>query len=387
MGLEEFKEGLAACSSCGTCSYGRGPHNPWLEEPSPTRRCPELERYKFMSYSARGMLYLARLLYSQELEIDKDMARVFYACTGCGVCEQLCYEPFTDIFRAVKEEIVQAGLGPPDDRKKMVENIERFHNLFGEESVKRTEWAKGLEIPKEGDTLFFAGCRISYRQGEDAKATVALLRAANVEVAYLGEEEWCCGWDARWDGRKDIQEAMATHNLEAIKASGAERVILSCPHGYVAFKKHYPEMVGKLPFEVLHLTEFLTGLIKEGKVKFNNLATRLTYHDPCVLGRHSRIYEQPREILASIPGVELVEMERKKRYAWCCGGTVNYAEWCSKERLEEAKKVADTLVTACPLCFENLSAAAKKEGIQVAVLSMPMLLAKQLLGQDPFCKN
>jgi len=294
------------------------------------------------------------------------------------MCEELCYQPFTDIFRAAKEEIVQEGLGPPEDRKKAVENIERFHNPFGEESVKRTEWADGLDIPKKGDTLFFAGCRTSYRQGEDAKATIALLRAANVEVAYLGEEEWCCGWDAGWDGCKDVQEAMVTHNLEVIKASGAKRVIFTCPHGYVAFKKHYPQMVGELPFEILHLTEFLAGLIREGKIRFRNLDTKLTYHDPCMLGRHSGIYEQPREILVGIPGVELVEMERKKKYAWCCGGTVNYAEWCAKERLEEAREVADTLVTACPLCFDNLSSAARKDGIQIAVHSMPILLAKQL---------
>lgn len=377
MGLEQFR-GLSACKSCGTCSYGRGPNNPWLDEPSPVHRCPELERYKFLSYSPRGMLYLARLIASKELKVDENVARVYYACTGCGLCEELCYEPFTDIFRTMKEEIVKAGLEPSDHKKKAIENIRKFHNPFGEGSTKRAEWAKELKISRQGDTLFFAGCRTSHGQSEDAKATVAILRAANIEVAYLGEEEWCCGWDARWGGHNDIQEAMAVHNVEAIKASGAKRVIFTCPHGYVAFKKHYPKIVGELPFEILHLSELIADLVKKGKIKFHGSATKITYHDPCMLGRYSGIYQQPREILGSIPGLELVEMERNKSFAWCCGSTVNYADWVAVKRLEEAKKVADTLVTACPLCFENLSSAAKKEGIQIAVHSLPVLLAKGL---------
>jgi heterodisulfide reductase subunit D len=377
MGLEMFK-GLGACKSCGTCGYGRGPNNPWLEEPAPSHRCPELERYKFLSYSPRGMLYLARLMNSKQLSINADVAQIFYACTGCALCEELCFKPFMDIFQTVKEKIAKENPEILGDRKKATDCVRQFKNPFGEQSLKRDEWAKDLKLPKRGDTVFFVGCRISYKQAEEAKAVLTILKAANMEIAYLGEDEWCCGWGPQRDGFQEVSEAMAVHNVEVIKATGARRVIFACPHGYAAFKKQCSKIVGHLPFEILHLTELLAVLIKDGKIKFNSSVRRLTYHDPCILGRHSGIYEQPREILRSIPGVELVEMERNRKYSWCCGGTVDYAEWCSKERLMEAKRVADTLVTACPLCFENLSSAAKKEGIRLTVLSLPILLAKEL---------
>jgi Fe-S oxidoreductase len=201
---------------------------------------------------------------------------------------------------------------------------------------------------------------------------------AGIDIGYLGGEEWCCGRPADWDGQPEIQEQMARHNIKAMKEAGAKKIIFACPGCYLTFRDEYPQMVGTLPFETLHITEYLLQFVKSGKLKFKKSAAKITYHDPCHLGRFAGVFKQPRELLTRVPGVELVEMERHGRFSYCCGGSSDFSEWVASQRLEEAKKAANTIVTACPRCVQNLSIAARKDKGGMAVYSITTYLTNNL---------
>ena len=389
MSLERVKDFLPFCIHCGDC-WSHGPANPFREDmvPPPYVKCPIHERYRFLSYSLRGIWDIADAIYNRGFPITPDVLKRAYTCLSCGRCAEECWlrEDAMPMIRALREEIVERGFGPPEPNQKVDENIRNAHTVFAGKDKERIAWAEEYKLAKTGDNLYFAGCYGAYRTPDSAKATVKILQAAGVDVAYLGTDEWCCGFHPGWDGQPSIEEDMAVHNVETIKAAGAKRVIFACPSCYLSFKEDYPRIVGELPFEVVHIVELLPALIAKKKLKFKTIAKKVTYHDPCHLGRQLKVYEEPRKALTSIPGVELVEMPRNRRWAWCCGGgggvTMNaYPDFSlstAKDRLLEAKGVADTLVTACPLCVDNLSLAKKRDGIKVAIYDMPVFLAEAL---------
>jgi heterodisulfide reductase subunit D len=331
------------------------------------------------------MRYLARLVYYDHHPIDTDLAQIYYRCTSCGICNENCLARPMDIFlTSMREEIVKVGL-EPEPVNKANNNIAVVHNPFGSKEEAPSRWAEGLNLPKRAKTIYFAGCYASYRQPEIAKSTVAILRSTGEEIGYLGEDEWCCGNYAKWSGNMKIADEMVVHNIEAIKASGAKKVIFSCDEGYRAFKKDYSQKED-LPFEITHLTEYLAKLVEQKKIKFKRGdAEIVTYHDSCFLGRHMGIYEAPRKVL-SVMGVKLNEMIYNRRWSICCGsgaGVVStvdadYASWSAKNRLLHAKEVAKTLLTTCPRCVENFSKTNRKEKIGLKILSFPEFVRDNL---------
>ena len=389
MGLDKVRGVLAICIHCGDC-FAHGPSSPFKEDviPPPYVRCPCYERFHFVSYTLRGILDIAEAVYHRGFPITPDVIKRVYSCVTCGLCAEECTlgANTLPVIRAFREEIVERGLGPPEPNRKVDENISEVHNPFGQRAEERGKWAEEFKLPATGPDLLFAGCLNSYWSPESAKATVRVLKAAGIEVAYLGAEEWCCGTHPGWDGQVRLEEKMARHNLEATKAAGAKRAIFACPSCYRTFKEDYPEIMGQLPFDVIHITELIAELIDEGKIKFKGYAQKLTYHDPCHLGRELKIYEPPRKVLTSIPGVELGEMNRHGRWAWCCGGGAGvtafadpeFSQWTAKQRLLEAKEAADMLVTACPLCFHNFSTTAEKENIGMTIYDFSVLVAEAM---------
>ncbi|MFC2024779.1 (Fe-S)-binding protein, partial [Chloroflexota bacterium] len=315
-----------------------------------------------------------------------DLQKVAYSCTTCGYCDAVCPLGPTEAFVALREDMVDRGVDPPEANKKVDENVRIKHNFMGAHPEARAKWAEGLNLPKNGDVMYFAGCYASYRQPDTAKAVVKLLEKVGINVAHLGNDEWCCGVPPLWNGERSIAVDMMNHNFESIKKSGAKTVVISCAECYRMLRTNYPEVVGKLPFEVLHVSEFLAQLVDKGKLKFNKLEGKITYHDPCFLGRHSGVYDAPREVLRSIPGIDLVEMDRHRQWASCCGsgaGVVATAypeltKHCSAKRILEAKQVADTVVTACPRCVETLKAANKHAGLNVNIYDLPVFVATAL---------
>ena len=235
--------------------------------------------------------------------------------------------------------------------------------------------------------VYFPGCMATYREQDIAKTTIDLLKKAGIEFTMLGEEEWCCGSVMLRTGNTDVAQEMAEHNIEAFKNAGADTVITSCSGCFKTIKSDYEKLAGPQDYEVKHVLEFIKDLIEEGKLTFPETKVKVTYHDPCHLGRHSGMYDIPREVLTSIPGLELVEMERNRENARCCGagGGVSSAykdlsNQMADDRIVDADKTgAEVLTSACPFCTHQLRLAAERKGSKMRVLDITELLM-EILG-------
>ncbi|UCE37525.1 MAG: hypothetical protein JSW00_19060 [Thermoplasmata archaeon] len=234
--------------------------------------------------------------------------------------------------------------------------------------------------------LYFPGCMATYRAKDIAKSTIELLKKADVEFILLGEDEWCCGSVMLRTGNMEVGKDMMEHNVDAINKSGADVVVTSCSGCFRTLKQDYETMTGSLDFEVKHVLELLVDLIDKGSLKFPETKLKVTYHDPCHLGRHSGLYDVPRDILKSIPGLALVEMARSRQNARCCGagggvraGFPELSDQMADTRLKEAEETgADVLTSACPFCTFALREAAGRNDSKIRVLDMPELLMEIL---------
>lgn len=369
--------------------FGPGFHTPLREGDvvpeggTPTPRCPSYAKFKFLSFSARGRLWLAAAVYYRSFPLSSDLAKVAFTCTTCGLCDQLCFLAKVPVFRSLREEIAEHGLKQAGVRT-VDENIRRFNNPFGMEVGQRTDWARNLAFSESSDILYFAGCYASYAHPEVARATVNILNAAGLDVAYLAEKEVCCGNHLLWSGDVKGAKARGAALLRTIEKSGSRIVVFSCPHCLRTFKIDYEEMFGALPFKTKHISEVVANMISEGKLDLKTGSIRkATYHDPCTLGRHLGVYEEPREIIKGIPNLEFVEMGRRRQWSWCCGsgGSVvlhafpDFARWVARDRLGEAKGVADILVTSCAQCKAHLQDVAKRERIDIRIQDLPEIIA------------
>jgi Fe-S oxidoreductase len=222
----------------------------------------------------------------------------------------------------------------------------------------------------------------TYRAKNIAKSTIELLKRGGVEFDLLGEDEWCCGSVMLRTGNSDVADELREHNVEAFKKSGTDMVITSCSGCFKTLSQDYEKETGSLDFEVKHFLEVLRELVEQGKLKFSETKMKVTYHDPCHLGRHSGMYDIPRDILKSIPGLEFVEMPKNRENARCCGAgggvRAGYRELSDKmadTRIEEAVGTgAEVLTSACPFCTFALREAAERKGSKIRVLDLPELL-------------
>ncbi|UCE73798.1 MAG: hypothetical protein JSV56_12345 [Methanomassiliicoccales archaeon] len=232
--------------------------------------------------------------------------------------------------------------------------------------------------------LYFPGCMATYRAKDIAKSTIELLKKGGVEFKLLGEDEWCCGSVMLRTGNIEVGREMIKHNVDAIQKSGVDVVVTSCSGCFRTLKQDYEKMTGSMDFTVKHVLEILEELIEQGKLKFPEAKMKVTYHDPCHLGRHSGLYDVPRKILASISGLELLEMTRNRRNARCCGagggvraGFKDLSDQMADTRLKEAEETgAEVLTSACPFCTFALREAAERNGSKMRVLDLPELLVE-----------
>lgn len=379
--LEQIRKMVYSCVQCGYC------REKYSDEVFTTliayRVCPIREHTGgFEHHCARGKIKIAQGILEGRFDYSEELINILYTDPDCKLCSWICHaEPMLDpvtIWRAMRQDIVSAGIGPPEPLKKIDDRVSEKYNAFGARHDRRTRWAADLDLPKIGDTVYFAGCHASYPKPKIARSTVAILRKAGIDVAYLAEDEWCCGVVQFHDGAIDIAEDMARHNVGTIKSSGARRVVTACAECYKSFKVEYPALLGELPFEVVHSSEILADLVTSGKLKLKNGfgERKITYHDPCQLGRYCQLYDPPREVLQRIPEVELVEMLRHRGNAWCCGNGADMvrsmdsdlASEIAGDRIVEANEAsAEAIVTACPRCLESLERVS--QGMKVYDLS------------------
>lgn len=389
--LEQYKESLDSCMHCGGCS-ARGPINPHnhVELPphewqSPNNKCPSYEYYKFRSHTGMGRLLLTASTFRDGTPITDELTNIAYTCSTCGVCNEICptHGPM-NVILALRQEIVEQGKDLPAPLKDLYGNMDEKHNLFGLE--KR---AKSIPtLPKKGEDVYFTGCYTSYLLPKIEKANIEVLKAGGLDLAHLGEEERCCGEVAKQSGNLELFKKMAKDNVEAMKKAGAKRVIVSCAHCYKTWKTDYPNAVEEdLPFEVVHVTDLIADLIKEGKIKLDHkINKKVTFHDPCFLREDHKDNKAPREILQSIPGIETEEMERFGRWSYCCGAGGKIALNCypdfaaaiGNERINEAKAAADNVVTACPVCYNQLRYTAEADNVDIEVNDISVLVAEAM---------
>jgi len=238
-------------------------------------------------------------------------------------------------------------------------------NPLNEERKNRANWAEGLSVKTftEGmEVLYFPGCYLSYdpRLKKVARATADILNRAGIDFGILGPRENCCGESIRKTGDEELFKRLAKENIKTFIDNGVKKILVSSPHCYHTFKNEYPEF--KVNFEVVHISQYLLELINEGRLEFTTeYGKKVTYHDPCYLGRHNGIYDEPREVLKKAPGLELIEMADLRQDSLCCGGgggriwmETPKGQRFSDLRLEQAIGVgAEVLVTACPYCITN----------------------------------
>lgn len=382
MALKKYVDEIYQCSRCGYCREMVYP------EMGTYKVCPTRETFGFESNTGRGKMNIAAALLEGRLKYSDRLAeRIYNGCLLCGNCKAHCPVQVNvmRVTRAMREEIVELGMGPPDPCRKVDSAVREKHNMFGQDPAKRSRWASSFRLPKKGDVVYFAGCYASYVYTETAKATVDILKQAGINVAYLGEGEWCCGIRQLYDGSVSLAKEIARHNVSALRDAGAKQVVTSCASCYHALKTEYSEVIGELPFEVVHIGELIARLIEEGKIELKNgIDKKVTYHDPCHLGRYEGVYDPPRNVIKGIPEISLVEMLRNRESAWCCGGgAMTYtaypglAKSIADTRIEEAKDVgAEVIVTGCALCITVLRPSAIKA--KMKVYDLPLIVAESM---------
>ncbi len=292
-----------------------------------------------------------------------------WRCTTCGRCPERCPRGVKQIevgvsLRRVATEYEVFPASVRSARTARASIISEGNPLQGERK-KRADWAndQSVKIYTEGmEVLFFVGCYLSYdpRMKKVATATANILNKAGVDFGILGNRENCCGESIRKTGNEELFKRLARENIKTFIDNGVKKVIVSSPHCYHTFKNEYPEFM--VNFEVVHISQYLLELINEGRLEITGeYAKKVTYHDPCYMGRHNSIYDEPREVLKKIPGLELTEMPDSRKDSLCCGGgggriwmDTPKEERFSDLRLEQANEVgAEVLVTSCPYCITN----------------------------------
>lgn len=310
-------------------------------------------------------------------------SRDVWSCLGCAQCNTRCPAliDIAEFNRSYRHQARKAGFLPKESHHGILQTITRLQTRSVNQ--KRNDWAKDTGNFKEtGDIFYFVGCLpyfditfnyLNLSPLNSAKNALTLLNRIGIEPV-ISNDERCCGHDAICSGDVDTFHELALWNLEVIKASGAKTVLFSCPEGYATFKYFYSRYFGKLPFDVIHLVDYLARELPRSELKFHlSSGEVITYQDPCRLGRWDHLFDKPRQLLTMVPGTKLVEMERTRENALCCG-TSAWMECsrCSKviqiERLTEAKQTkADKLITACPKCQIHLTCAQSNEDIDIRV--------------------
>ncbi len=331
--------------------------------------CPAYRVDGWESVSPRGKLKLAESIG----KIDARLLEDIYKCSLCGLCEVVCPEKLelVEFWENLRTKLVEAGKTLPAHRK-LAEIVSLYGNPYGEDQKTRASWL-GRELGN-AKTLYFAGCMASFKLQRIAKSTASILEKLGIEFRVAGGEEYCCGSPFLRTGYRKVAEKLFEKNVRVWQKMGIERIVTSCPGCYRTIALDYAEMAEakgiELDIEVIHVTAILDSELSSGDRR--DILT--TFHDPCHLGRHMGVYEEPRSVIRKL-GLELVEMERNRELALCCGAGgglrtqfKEISRAISRERIKEAEATgAELLLTSCPFCVYQLSRSAEKMGSKIKV--------------------
>jgi Fe-S oxidoreductase len=292
-----------------------------------------------------------------------------WRCTTCGSCPQQCPRDVRQIESGVslRRLATEYGMFPSAVKplRAVSASLSGAGNPLGEDRARRADWAEGLGVQtftEEMELLYFPGCYLSYdpRLKKVARATAGILQQAGIDYGILGIQENCCGESIRKTGNEDLFRRLAKENIKTFVDHGVKRILVSSPHCYHTFKNEYPEFM--VHFEVVHIAQLLDELIEEGRLTLSGkFARRVAYHDPCYLGRHNGVYDEPRRVLQGVTGLEWIELSESRKTSLCCGGgggriwmdTVKGERFSDLRVVQAVEAGAQVLATACPYCIAN----------------------------------
>ena len=367
-----------ACANCGYCRV----------------ECPLFNAVGWESASPRGKFHFLREYLKGNTALDERMAEMFFVCTSCQQCNLACQVKASideDWGLTMRPAIRKEGYQPPIMYLKSAHNILVSHNPSGAPQEKRKDWmTPDLRVKDEGETGYWAGCAgsFTYALRNLPVNTVRILNQAGIEPVYLGDDEWCCGGTLFTVGATEEALETVKHNIEELNKRGIKTLITSCSGCWWNLTHLYPRFAKKLnlkyDIKVKHITEFISELIEEGKIKMERpVDLKVTYHDGCHIGRGGGIYDPPRKILAAIPGLELVEMPRNREHAACCGKhAIFYAQLAktiNHSRVAEAEQTgAEAIVCSCQACESNFHIGVPEVGAKLEVLDITDLIVESM---------
>ena len=378
---------LDACTRCGECIAWCPTYTEKENEAiTPLGKIDQVRRFAAREWGLWARLFGPRPIPEDRLQAHSEGT---YDCTLCARCHEVCpvHIDTRPLWLAMREQLVEAGVYPQAMRE-MRERVVMTHNKLGEPNENRGSWADKLaERPPalrpgdRADLVYFVGCVAAMMPMAYSipQSMTGILKHAGLSFATLGSEEWCCGFPLIIAGMSDDARELVAHNVEAVRQSGAGRLVVTCPSCYHTWKETYPRLLGEpLGFQVLHAVELLDELIDEGRLLPGAQERRVTYHDPCDLGRTSGLYDAPRRVLRTIPGLVYREMADHHERSLCCGGggDVEMADpeltaAVARSRLLQAQEAgAEVIVTACQQCKRTLLGAARKEKIRIRTLDI-----------------
>jgi len=360
--LEEIPIREAAC--CLACNYCRDGCPTSRHMGIPVPQLIPTTRVLAASHSKRVVGPRTPSLMS----FSDDLLSSLNLCVGCGYCKEVCPNglDFPSLVEQSRYYLMKRGLKPPQTFESIPADIANVNNPYGRPLEERDLWLGelGSKLSKDARTVLFQGCTPSYMMRGIAISAAELLLSADKEFRVLGKEEPCCGAILKRIGYIDEAREQARRNVAVLR--DADEVIFPCAACYRSFKIEYPEMGVDLPFKPVHMVEVLDELIKDGKLRLGSIEMIATYHDPCSLGRYARVFDPPRSVLRSIPGLKLVETYPAREASWCCGGEhlrMLYSKHSldvALDKIQLARRVgAEAIVTACPLCSMNFKDALK----------------------------
>jgi Fe-S oxidoreductase len=379
-----FKEVLDtfSCTECGRCQDA----------------CPAFATGKVLSPKLVIMGLRDQVLAQEDSALVPDAVpeQSVWDCVTCGACVEVCPVSIEHVDQIVdlRRHLVMVESSFPTEAEPMLRDIERASNPWGRAQSERAEWAAelGVRVLEPGDPapeyLYWVGCASSFdeRARRTAQSTARLLKAAGIDFAILGPREACTGDPARRIGNEYLFQAFAEQNVAVLNEAGVTRVVANCPHCFNTLANEYPDFGGR--YQVIHHSELLAQLVRDGRLAPTQGGHEVTYHDSCYLARHNDVVEGPRELVAAVG--RPVEMARAGKNTFCCGaggahmwmeergGSINV------ERVREAADTgADTLAVACPFCTVMLDDGVQGAGEKMRVVDVATLLAEQIDDNPP----
>lgn len=378
--VSECREDIQRCMRCGFCRL----------------LCPSWEFTGWETGSPRGRMQVIKALLDGEVGVSDYVVDRIYQCALCGYCMWRCPAGVktTEAIKTARAYLVDRGRCP-DVVERISRNIEGNRSIYALPAEARADWRHymGVEdiVKTRGvaDVVYFVGCvpSLSSRSMDLAAATSLILDALELNWTIMGEEEWCCGNPLLLSGKTGPARELAAHNVQAIRGSGARAVVTSCAGCYRTLTQEYPRLVGNLGFDVYHISQILERALGSLKPKLENpLDMRVAYHDPCEMGRLLGVYEPPRAVLRSVPGLRLVELPKSRQLTRCCGGggvlkatNPDMSLRLAVRKVEEARSLgAEALVSTCPACRMNIMDGIAESGGEFQMLDLTEVVARAM---------